>query len=314
MEAFAIDELGSPGSIRDLAEPEADEGQVRIRVAAAGLNPFDGAVVNGRLKGRMDHRFPLIPGMDASGTVEAVGDGVLSWGVGDDVFGSVGKMYLGEGTLAQRATMSAATIAPKPSSIDHASAAAIPIAGVTALMMADALEISRDDVVLAIGATGGVGSFFVQIVARRGAHLVAVCSKANAGYARSLGAADVIDYHEESTADALASRFPDGIVGIADMFGDKESLAALAGRVRSGGYVVSAVGAADARALEHRGLTGVNVNGMVTTASLEELAGMLERKELVVPELHAFPFADAAEALRQVGSGHSRGKIVVAVE
>src|SRR5712691_13403546 len=98
MKAFAIDELGQPGSVRDIAVPEPGEGQVRIRVSAAGLNPFYSAVVHGYLKDRMEHRFPLVPGMDASGAVEAVGEGVTDWAVGDEVFGSVGKMYLGEGT------------------------------------------------------------------------------------------------------------------------------------------------------------------------------------------------------------------------
>src|SRR5438876_8949155 len=123
MKAFAIDELGQPGSLHDLPVPEPGEGQVRIRVAVAGLNPFDNAVVQGYLKDRMEHRFPLVPGMDASGTVEAIGEGVEDWAVGDEVFGSVGKRYLGEGTLAELATMSAGTVARKPASLDHAAAA-----------------------------------------------------------------------------------------------------------------------------------------------------------------------------------------------
>ena len=100
-----------PGSVHDLPVPEPSEGQVRIRVAAVGLNPFDHYVVQGGLQGRMEHRFPLVPGADASGTVEALGQGVGAWGVGDEVFGSVGKMHLGEGTLAEFATMSTGTIA-----------------------------------------------------------------------------------------------------------------------------------------------------------------------------------------------------------
>src|SRR5438128_3933910 len=111
MKAFALDEVGRPGSIKDLPVPEPVEGQVRIRVNAAGLNPFDNAVVQGFLKDRMEHRFPLVPGMDASGTVEGLGDGVDAWSVGDEVFGSVGKAYLGEGTLADLVTMSAGPVA-----------------------------------------------------------------------------------------------------------------------------------------------------------------------------------------------------------
>src|SRR5437867_13273443 len=117
MRAFAIDELGQPGSIHEVPVPEPVQGLVRIRVAAAGLNPFDGFVVHGYMKNRMEHRFPLIPGADASGTVEAVGEGVTALAIGDEVFGSVGKMYLGEWTLAEFATMSVGTIARTPPSV-----------------------------------------------------------------------------------------------------------------------------------------------------------------------------------------------------
>ena len=158
MKAFAIDEFGQPGSLHELPDPEAAEGQVRVRVAAAGLNPFDNAVVQGYLKDRMEHRFPLVPGMDDSGTVDAVGSGVSDWSVGDEVFGSVGKGCLGEGTLAELTTMSAGTIARKPSSLDHATSAAIPTAGVTALNMADALAIEEGQTVVAIGPPVGSGA------------------------------------------------------------------------------------------------------------------------------------------------------------
>jgi len=311
MKAFAIDELGQPGSLHDIPVPEPAEGQVRIRVAAAGLNPFDNAVLQGSLKDRMEHRFPLVPGMDASGTVEALGEGAEGWTVGDEVFGSVGKMYLGEGTLAEFATMSAGTVARKPASVDHTAAAAIPVAGVTALLMADALHLSEGHVVVAIGATGGVGSYFVQLASGRGARVVAVCRGENADYARRLGAAEVIDYIAGDVVEALRSRYPDGIDAIADMRGDREGVAPLAEQVRSGGHVASAVGAADAEALRGRGIEGTNVMGMVTTASLQALAAMLERGEIISPDIRPFSLADAGEALAAVGTGHVRGKIIV---
>jgi len=311
MKAFAIDDFGQPGSAHELAIPEPAEGQVRIRVAGAGLNPFDSAVVHGYLKDRMEHRFPLVPGMDASGTVEAVGEGVTDWAVGDEVFGSVGKMYLGEGTLAEFATMAAGTVARKPSSIDHAAAAGIPVAGVTAHMMVDALAPGEGDIVVGLGATGGVGSYLVQLAARRGARVVAVCSGENADYARRLGAADVIDYTMQDVVAEVGSRFPEGIQGIADMHGDKEVVARLAEHVRPGGHVASAVGAADADALGRRGIGATNVMGAVSTASLEPLAAMLEHGEIQSPELHSFALTDAGQALDAVGSGHARGKIVV---
>jgi NADPH:quinone reductase-like Zn-dependent oxidoreductase len=263
------------------------------------------------MKGRMEHRFPLVPGMDASGTVEAIGDGVTEWSVGDDVFGSVGKMYLGEGTLAEFTTMSAATIARKPLSIEHADAASVPVAGITALIMADAVSIAEGPVVVVIGATGGVGSYFVQISASRGAHVVAVCSTDNVAYARKLGAADVIDYTSDDVVDAVAARYPDGINAVADIRGDTDAMGRLAEKIRKGGHVASAVGSADVEALARRDIGATNVQGIVTTASLQTFVGLLERKDVIIPELHSFPLAEGGDALTMVGSGHVRGKLVV---
>ena len=314
MNAFAIDGFGEKGSVRDLPVPEPAEGQLRIRVVAAGLNPFDVAVVKGYMKEHMEHRFPLVPGMDASGTVDSVGEGVEGYAVGDDVFGSVGKKYLGEGTLAELTTVSAGTVTHKLSSFDHTVAAAIPTAGVTALNLADALALSEGRTVVVVGATGGVGSYFVQLAARRGARVIAVCRGENADYARSLGATDVIDYAAGDVADEVRSRYPDGIDAVADMHGDAEQLAGLTEQVSSGGHVASVVGAADIDALGARGVEATNVQGRVTTGSLEILSGMLEAGEIVPPEIRTYPLADTGEALAAVGTGHVKGKIVVVVQ
>jgi NADPH2:quinone reductase len=314
MKAFAIDELGQPGSVHELPIPEPAEGQVRVRVIAAGLNPFDNAVVEGYLKDRMEHRFPLVPGMDASGTVDALGDGAEAWTVGDEVFGSVGKMQLGEGTLAEFVTMSSGTVARKPASIDHTVSAALPVAGVTALMTADALQLNEGQTVVAVGATGGVGSYFVQLAAGRGAEVIAVCSAVNAEYARGLGAVEVVDYTAGDIVEAVRSRNPEGIDAVADMVGDKEGLARLAEHLGRGGHVASVVGAADVEAFRGRGIEATNVNGMVATGSLEVLSRMLEGGEINSPEIRSFPLTDAGEALAAVGTGHVRGKLIVVVE
>jgi NADPH:quinone reductase len=290
MRAFAIEEFGKPGSVQEVPVPEPAEGQVRIRVAVASVNPFDNAVLNGYLKDRMEHRFPLVPGLDASGTVDALGDGVQGWKIGDEVFGSVGKKYLGEGTMGEFATMSAATIARRPASIDHSLAAAIPTAGVTAVTMADALQLSSGQVVVAVGATGGVGSYFIQVAKQRGATVVAVCSAANADYARG-----------------------HGIDAIAAMNGDAKSNAGLVDQLRPGGRVASAVGSADVDALSSRGFEGTNVMGMVATSPLDGLVELLERKELTGPEIRWFPFQEAGKAFAQVATGRTRGKVVVTV-
>jgi NADPH:quinone reductase-like Zn-dependent oxidoreductase len=311
MRAFALDAFGETGSIREVPDLEPGEGQVSIRVAAAGLNPFDNWVLQGALKDDMEHRFPLIPGGDASGTVDAVGPGVIEYVVGDEVFGSVGKRLMGEGTLAELATMSISTIARKPTSADHADAAAIPVAGVTALTIADAVPIAKGHVVVVIGATGGVGSYLAQIATVRGARVVAINSEANADYARSLGVADVIAYNDGDVVDAVRTRYPDGIDGVADLHRDQELVARLAESVRSGGYVVSATGGVDVESLSQRNITGVNVMGRVATEALETIGRMLEEKEIVTPAIRTFTLDQSNDAFALVGSGHVRGKVVV---
>jgi len=156
-----------------------------------------------------------------------------------------------------------------------------------------------------------VGSFFVQLAARRGARVVAVCSAVSVEYARALGAAEVIDYTAGDVAGSLRSLASDGVDAVADMVGDREELSRLAEQVRSAGHVASVVGAADIEALEARGIVGANVSGMVATAPLEELAGMLERGEIQAPAITPFPVERAADALAAVGTHHTRGKIVV---
>ena len=311
MKAFAFDTFEEQGSVRDLPVPEPEDGQLRLRVAAAGLNPFDVAVIQGHVKDHMEHRFPLVPGMDAAGTVDALGQGAEGYAAGEEVFGSVGKGHLGEGTLAEFVTVSAGTVTHRPSAFDHTVAAAIPTAGVTALNMADALQLSEGQTVVAIGATGGVGSYFVQLAARRGARVVAVCRGENADYARSLGAAEVIDYAAGDVVEAVRSGHPDGIGALADMHGDAEQLAGLAELIPSGGRVASVVGAVDIETLAARGIEGTNVQGRVTTGSLDVLSGMLVAGEIVAPEIRRFALADTAEALAAVGTSHVRGKIVV---
>lgn len=314
MKAYATDGFGEPGTIRDLPTPEPERGQIRVRVAAAGVNPVDNVVLQGFMKNMMEHRFPLVPGVDASGIIDALGDGVETWSVGDEVFGAVGKMFFGEGTYAEHTTMSAGSIAHRPSSVAHESAAAIPTAGVTALTVLDALDAKKGAVVLALGAAGGVGSYFLQLAVQREVHVIAVTRSENAAYVRSLGAEDVIDYTAENVGDALAARYESGIDGIADMVGDKEELASAVAGVKPGGRVASSVGTAEETDLAKRNLVGQNVMTAVTTERLEVLASSRSAGQLRDPEIATMPLDQASDALARIAGRHVRGKLVLQVK
>jgi NADPH:quinone reductase-like Zn-dependent oxidoreductase len=311
MKAFAIDQFGEPGTIRDMEVPEPGPGEVRIRVAAAGANPVDNAILQGYMKDMMEHRFPLVPGIDAAGTIDALGEGVTRWKEGDSVFGSSGKPYFGGGTFAEYATLSEGTVAPVPASLEPSQVAAIPVAGVTALMVLDALEAGQGDVVLAIGAVGGVGSYFVQLAAGRGARVIAVCRSENGDYVRALGAEDVIDYTLEDVGEALASRYEQGVNAIADLIGNKEELSSAIAHSKIGARVASCVGAVDEAELAQRDLVGQNVSGVVTTERLEYLASERSSGRLQDPAIEALTLDDASEALDRLAGRHVRGKLVL---
>ncbi|HEY8816938.1 MAG TPA: NADP-dependent oxidoreductase [Candidatus Dormibacteraeota bacterium] len=311
MRAFAFDAFGQPGSIREVPEPEPADGQVRVRVAAAALNPFDNAVRAGYLKDRMEHRFPLVPASDFSGTIDALGSGVHGFSVGDPVFGVTGKMFLGEGTLAEKATASAGTIAKRPHSLSDVDAAALALAGVSALMCVDAADLKPKDVVVVVGASGGIGSYAVQLAKLQGAHVIGVTHSANLDYVKGLGADEVIDRTEHSVADALKAKHSDGVAAIIDTASDAASLAALSVAVRKGGTVVSMKGAAVPAELEKHGVKGVNMQTQMNTQRLETLAKLAADGKLKAPRVHKFPLDRAAEAFELLGK--TDGKLVITV-
>jgi len=311
MRAFAVDEFGQPGSIHDLPDPKPGDGEVRVRVAAASLNPFDNFVIQGYLKDRMEHRFPVIPAGDLAGTIDALGPNVQQFKVGDHVFGVTGRMVLGEGTLAERTAASTGTIAKRPQALGDVDAAAMPLAGVSALMSVEAAAPKPNDVVVVIGASGGIGSYAVQLAAIAGARVIGVTSSANQEYVKSLGAHEVIDRTAGDVLDALKSKHPDGVASIIDTASDAPSLARLSQVVRSGGTITSMKGSAAVEELAKRGITGVNIATQVTTARLAHLADLAAGGKLKAPRIRTFPLEQAGDAFKVLGS--SGGKLVVKV-
>jgi NADPH:quinone reductase len=309
--AYAIEEFGAQGRVRELPMPEPEPGQVRIHVDAAGVNPVDNAILQGYLKDMLEHRFPLVPGIDGSGTIDAVGEGIERLAVGDSVFGTSGKGYFGAGTYAEYATMSHATVTHKPSSLTHEQAAAIPTAGVAALMLLETLDLEKGEVVLAIGAVGGVGSYFVQLATQQGARVVAVSRSENEEYVRSLGAEEVIDYRAQDVGEAIAARHEEGIDAVADMVGDKDELSSALGHVKAGGRAASLMGAVDEEELRSRALGGRNVNAAVTTERLDVLASHLASGRLHSPDLETLSLDKASEALARLANRHTRGKLIL---
>jgi NADPH:quinone reductase-like Zn-dependent oxidoreductase len=311
--AFAIDEFGKPGEVTELPVPTAGQGEVVIRVAAASVNPMDAVVAAGGAQQWAQHRFPLVPGLDAAGTVTAVGPGVAGISVGDEVMASASdKPYYGGGTFAEFVAIPVQAVAKKPISVDIKAASTLPLAGLTALAAIEAIEPQSGQTIAVIGATGAVGSFFVQFAAKRGATVVALARPANSDYARQLGATEVIDH----TADPVAQihkAHPDGIDAIADFTGNLTLVAATSLLLKQGGLIASSAAyGLDAALFATRGIEVGRVNAL-PNSRLSELARLIDGEGIRPPQIQERSLNDAAAALTAVGQRHNRGKVVLTI-
>ena len=311
MLAFAIDRFGETGSLRELPVPVPAPGEILVRVRAAGINPLDWKVRDGA-KIAANLRFPLVLGQDASGIVEKAGDGVTRFAAGDEVFGA----FWLAGSYAQfvRASLSAAAVARKPAGIDFVHAAALPTPALAALACLEATDVKDGQTVLIVGATGGVGSYAVQIAARRGARVIATASGDGAAYVRRLGAAEVIDHHRGDVVADVKAGHPKGIDALIDVVSDGAALGRLAEALRAGGRLATTTHAADEGALARRGIRGTNVDVLGTTHGLDEIARLVDAGVITAPVARTFPLADAPRALAESAAGHARGKAVLTVD
>ena len=314
MRAIAENEFGGPVTLMNLPIPEIGADEVLIRVRAAGVNPFDWKVADGVLNGEKEHRFPLILGFDAAGVVERVGADVTRLFEGDEVYGYLSKPVMGEGTYAEHVGAPAAIVAKKPEAVGFAEAAALPMPALTAMDLVDAVDLGEGETVLIVGATGGVGSYAVQLGTRRGARVIATARGANEAFVRELGATETFDHTREDLVEAVRAAHPDGIEAIIDVVSDPEVLSRVARLLKKGGRLASSVYAADVESLAERSIKATNIGMQPNGQRLEELSWMVDAGEISVRLERTFPLEKALEALEESRTGHVRGKIVLLVD
>jgi NADPH:quinone reductase-like Zn-dependent oxidoreductase len=305
MRAIAEEKFGGPITLMDLPAPEIGVGEVLVRVRAAGVNPFDWKVADGALEGERKHRFPLILGFDAAGVVERVGAGVTELAEGDEVYGYLFKSVVGGGAYAEYVSAPATIVAKKPESVGFAEAAALPTPALTAMDLVDAVDPTEGETTFIVGATGGVGSYAVQLAARRGARVIATARQENEAFVGELGAAETIDHTREDLVGSVLVAHPDGIEAVVDVVSDREALGRIAGLVKRGGRIASSVYAANS------GIEATNVGARPDARRLAELARLVDAGELSVRLERAFPLERASEALEASRTGHVRGKLVL---
>jgi NADPH:quinone reductase-like Zn-dependent oxidoreductase len=321
MKAIVQDQYGSADVLRleDIEKPALGKGQVLLRVGAASAFIGDWHMMTGtpyaiRLVSGLRAPKQHVLGQDLAGTVEAVGDGVTGFRAGDEVFGA------GAGAFAEYATARSDKLAPKPTNLSFEEAATVPSTGCTALQgLRDVGKVQAELRVLVIGAAGGVGSFAVQIGKVFGAHVTGVCSTSKVELVRSIGADEVIDYTREDIADG--TRRYDIIF---DTAGNRE-VSDLRRILTRKGTLVLAGGEGGGRWLgmgrvmkakaisPFVGQRMTNFLGRCKTEDLLVLKELIEAGK-VKPVIGArYPLSDVPEAVRDLGTGHGRGKVVITV-
>lgn len=313
MRAIAVDAFGQTPSLRDLPVPEPGPSEVRVRIHAAGINPFDRMVAEGALTDAFPHRFPLALGFDAAGVIDGSGADVEGLTVGDEVYGFLFTPVLGAGTYAEYTVAPAALLAPRPTAVDFAGAATLPMPGLTALAAVEAAKLGAGDRVAIVGAAGGVGSFAVQLAASAGAHVIVVARGSDEAYLRELGASEVVDHTLGGVDQALASAHPEGIHALIDVVSDAAALAGHAALLVDGGRLVSTQYAADREGLAGRGIAATNLQAAPSAEGLAELARLIDAGDLRVVLQRTWPLEEAGAAWDHSRNGQVRGRLALTV-
>lgn len=312
MKAVAVNQFKSTPQVVELPEPPVKDGTLRIRLAAAGLNPFDWKLVDGILENHMPHVFPLILGVDGAGVVDAVGAGVDRFKPGDRVYGQMLHNPVGEGSYAEFVTVpDTAAIALAPHSIGLTDAAALPTAGMTAIQLLERSGLAEGQKLLLIGATGGVGSFLTQVAADRGIRVIATVSDdAAAERMKKLGAAETINY----TNAPVEEQFSGGADALIDLISDKVRFEKLLDLVKKGGHVSTTQFVADKDHIHTLGLKGGNFETKGTPASLDALRELVDNGRLTVPVDRRVPLDQAPQAIADSRSAKSKGKTILVID
>jgi NADPH:quinone reductase-like Zn-dependent oxidoreductase len=299
--AIRFSAYGGPDVLElvETPDPVPGQGEVLVRVRAAGVNPADFKRRRGLWSGGEALGSPAGVGYDLAGVVVAVGPGVGTPKVGDDVFGT------GQDTYAELAIATPATLAQRPVDVPWEVAGGIGVAGRTAYRVLRQLEVGPGDTLLIHAAAGGVGILATQLAIAWGATVIGSAGSENQAFVRELGATPV--RYGEGLADRVRAVAPDGVDAVLDASGRGEL--ALSVELAGGPDRVITIAAPDAK--EHGVRFSGGDEGVDVTDAFPELARRLSAGDIVLPVWRTFPLAEAAEAHRASEAGHLRGKIVL---
>ena len=306
MKAFVLEDFGAEPRLRDdLPQPEPGDGELAVRVHASSVNPVDNYVAGGMMRDFATYAFPVIIGRDFAGVVEKAGSG-SGFTEGDEIFGFVPATGpdVHHGAWAELALVPTGQASAKPAEVDVAAAGAAPVAALTAIAALDALELKEGGTLLIVGATGGVGSFAVQLAKRAGAQVIAPGLPEDEGFLAELGADHVIDRAGDVAAQTRELE-PGGVQALFDTVSHApEELEVYAAALGEGGRAASPTRAAGEAAGRHN-----------VSASPEDLPRLAEALDdgLRVPIQRSYSLEDAGAALADLVGKHTQGKLAIAV-
>jgi NADPH:quinone reductase-like Zn-dependent oxidoreductase len=306
MNAIRVAAYGGPEQLRyePAPVPTAAPGQILVRVHATSVNPWDYKLASGAFQKMVPLQFPYTPGGEYSGVVEALGDGVTTFKVGDEIYGNCPL-----GAYAQFLAAPADSAAPKPRTLSHTEAATLPVAAQTAWQaLFDHGKLQRGETVLIHAAAGGVGSFAVQLAHHHGARVLATASASNADYLKNLGADEVIDY--KSTPFESVAKNVDLVL---DLLGGQTQTRSYA-VLKPGGRLVSTVQPPTPEDATRHNVTAAFMGMKASTQNLLKLKELVETGNLRTNVTQTFPLSQARQAWEAAKSGHTRGKIALVVQ
>ncbi len=308
MKAIRIHNYGDGEALvyEDAPLPEPGPEDVRVRVHAAGVNPVDWKIREGYLSAMLPYPMPLTLGWDVSGVVEQVGANVSGVSIGDAVYSR--PDIARNGAYAQYVVVRASEVAPKPGSLSHNEAAAVPLAALTAWQgLFDHAKLGKGERVLVHAGAGGVGSFAIQFAKWAGAHVIATASAANESLVRELGADEFVDYRSQRFEDVL-----ENVDVVLDTIGGEtqERSFSLLG---DGARLFSVVGTPDADKLAAAGASGGMFMVQPSRDELGRIASLIDEGTVRVLIDSVFPLSEARAAHAKSQTGRARGKIVLEV-
>ena len=311
-QAAYYNELGGIDKIQvgPLDLPDVKEGEVLLRVKAAGINPVDAVVREGKFAQVVPAEFPVVPGWDVAGVIEKRGHAASRFAEGAEVYGYVRRPVAQHGTFAERLVVPECYLTLRPSALTWEAAGGLPLVGLTAYQsVITAGQLKAGETVLILGASGGVGGTAIQLAKNVGATVIAVASASSADHMKELGADHTIDYKAGPVDEAVKKIAPQGVELLFDAIsGDTltQSLSAL----KPDGRLISVLN--DGKSLDlPAGVRFQHVMAQPSVPDLDHLRALVDAGKLKIPIAATFPLADVKKAFEQIESHHTTGKVVI---